>query len=53
MKNSFELIQDINQENVIFALKCQTIYFIYMFLATKLLPGKMFKGFPDPKGKIL
>ena len=24
-----------------------------MFASTKLLPGKEFKGFPDPKGKVL
>ena len=24
-----------------------------MFAATKILPGTQFKGFPDPKGKVL
>ncbi|CAD8143528.1 unnamed protein product [Paramecium pentaurelia] len=51
--STFGIIQESNWNSVCFALKCQIGYFIYMFASTKILPGTQFKGFPDPKGKVL
>jgi len=50
---AWESVQPITLENVLFALKWTTIYFVYMFVSTKFLPGKKVKGNPTPQNTVL